>query len=338
MKIVHIQRRQPIGRFSIEGYFARVRSCLAEHANVTQYSLPYFSRGILSRLLNTLAAAVNQADINHVTGDIHYAAILLRRRRTVLTVHDCEILHRLNGWQRVIVRWLWYVIPASRVTAITVNSEETKRQLLKVIRFPEERIRVIPVSVSRLFQPNPKEFNQAKPRILQIGTKANKNIMRLAQALRDIPCDLEIVGPLNATDRQALADNHIAYKTFEQLSDEQIAERYRLADMVSFVSTHEGFGMPIVESQFTERVCITSNCSSMPEVAGQGAYLVDPLNVDSIRDGLMKIISDPELRNRLIARGRENRKRFDDQVIADEFLHVYREIYRESQPDSAKAQ
>ena len=327
MKVVHIQRRPPADKFSIEGYFSRVRICLKGTADVSVFELPHFSKGIWGRMANMLAAARNQRDINHVTGDIHYAALLLRRNHTIMTVHDCEILSRLKGWKRAVVKWLWYTLPAKRVAAMTVNSDETKRQLLKIIDYPAERIYVIPVSVSPLFKPTPQTFNSNCPRILQVGTKANKNVMRLIEALHGLVCQLDIVGPISDEQHLALKEHKIQFQNYRQLSDEEIVKRYQQADIVSFVSTHEGFGMPIVEAQLVERVCVTSNCSSMPEVAGQGACVVDPYDVTSIREGFLKVTADSEYRESLIQHGRENRLRFDADRIAHSFLSVYQTVY-----------
>lgn len=329
MKVVHFQRRPSGIRFSIEGYFERVRESLAPSIPVELRLMPCVSQGLWRRVWNIFSAWWHQGDINHVTGDINYVAILLRPSRTVLTVLDCEILHRLTGLRRQIVKLFWYSLPASRVSYITVISEETKRQLLKELRFSAERIRVIPVSVSYLFQPHPKAFDSEHPRILQVGTKANKNLLRLAEALRGISCDVDVVGPMTTEQVAAFQSNKISYRVHTGLSQEEIVELYRQADIVGFVSTHEGFGMPIVEAQWTERVCVTSNCSSMPEVAGEGACFVDPFEVASIRAGFLKVISDSDYRERLIANGRTNRLRFDSQCIANQFAELYTEMLRD---------
>ena len=84
--------------------------------------------------------------------------------------------------------------------------------------------------------------------------------------------------------------------------------------------------MPIVEAQSVERVCVTCNCSSMPEVAGDGACLVDPFDVSSIRSGFRKVIEDAGYRNQLIANGRINKRRFDAQRIGKDFLKLYNQV------------
>jgi glycosyltransferase involved in cell wall biosynthesis len=334
VKVVHIQRRPVPTQFSVEGYFERVRECLRSTIQVRQYVVPCFSRGLFGRVRNCLAARWNQADVNHVTGDIHYVACLLPRRKTVLTVLDCQILTRLTGWRRALVKLLWYTLPIRCVSRITVISEETKRQLLKEVRFPAERVHVIPVSVAERFQPSPKAFDYQNPRILQVGTKANKNVVRLVQALQGIPCTLEIVGPIDEPLSRLLHETGVQYRAYGRLTDEELVQRYCEADVISFVSTYEGFGMPIVEAQCVERVCVTSNCSSMPEVAGEGACLVDPLDVASIRAGFQRVIADEEYRTALIAAGRVNRLRFNAQKIADDFLKVYQLVYEESRGNS----
>ncbi len=80
-------------------------------------------------------------------------------------------------------------------------------------------------------------------------------------------------------------------------------EAYHRADIVSLVSTYEGFGMPIIEGQAIGRAVIAGNVASMPEIAGDGACLVDPYDVPAIRTGILRIINDPEYRESLIARG-----------------------------------
>ncbi len=334
MKVVQIQRRPIPTQFSVEGYFKRVRESLKSQVNLRLFVVPCFSRGLWGRLRNCWAAFRNQGEVNHVTGDIHYVVFLLARRKTILTVLDCQVLSRLSGWRRAVVKLLWYTGPARCVSRITVISEETRQQLLQEIPFPADKVHVIPVSVSELFQPAPKEFHTHCPRILQVGTKANKNVDRLVRALQGIPCTLDIVGPIDEALQSLLVETQVTHQSFGRLTDEELVQRYREADVISFVSTHEGFGMPIVEAQCVERVCVTSNCSSMPEVAGEGACLVDPFDVASIRAGFQRVIMDNEYRKSLIEAGRVNCLRFDANKIAADFLEVYQLVNEESQRDS----
>jgi glycosyltransferase involved in cell wall biosynthesis len=322
--VLQLQRQPTAAFFSIEGYFERVRTALCRRVTLSVFLLPRISRGLWPRLLNLWAAWQQRAALCHVTGDVHYVCLVLKRSHCLLTVHDCQILHRLQGWRRAVLKLFWYTLPVRNAARITVNSAETKRQLLREVQYPPERIHVIPVSVSELFQPDSRDFNTQCPRILQIGTKANKNVPRLLQALQGLNCHLDIVGPVSDQLQELLDGSGVPWTGWGRLSDQQLLERYRQADVVAFVSTEEGFGMPIVEAQWVERVCVTSNCSSMPEVAGDAACLVDPFDVQSIRAGFQRVFSDADLRDTLIARGRINRQRFDAGRIAEQFLEVYR--------------
>lgn len=323
LKVSQLHRRANAAQFSVERYFEELRPHLEGLVQLSQKRMAFESRGVFRRIWNILIACCSQADVNHVTGDVNYVTLMLARSRTILTVLDCQVLSRLTGWRRAVVKWLWFTLPARRVTRITTISEATKEALLREVDFPPERIHVIPVCVSPRFQPSPREFNTLTPRILQIGTKPNKNVIRLARALAGLPVELDIVGPITKELACVLEESRISYRSFERLSDDQIIERYKEADIVALVSTEEGFGMPIIEAQCVERVCITSNCSSMPEVAGSGACLVDPFDVHSIRAGFQRIIADSEYRLALIEAGRENRRRFDVAQIAKQYADLY---------------
>jgi glycosyltransferase involved in cell wall biosynthesis len=145
-------------------------------------------------------------------------------------------------------------------------------------------------------------------------------------ALRNIPCKLIIVGELTKVQHQLLKVYGINYENRFNLSETQIVDTYRECDMVSFCSLLEGFGLPILEGQATGRVVITSNLSSMPDVAGKGALLVDPYDVGAIRKGILSVIQDEAFRNSLVDMGLENVKRFSAQRVADAYVELYRVI------------
>ncbi len=167
---------------------------------------------------------------------------------------------------------------------------------------------------------------RGKPKILQIGTGDNKNLVRLTEALKDIPCHLTIVGQLSEEQQKYLQQAGVEYTNKYNLSQEEIIDVYKACDIVSFVSLFEGFGMPIIEANTIERVVLTSNLSSMPEVAGDAALFVDPYNVADIRRGLQELINNEELRTRLIDNGRRNRERFNPDVIAEQYYQIYRRL------------
>lgn len=322
--VVQLERRPWAANYSIENYFSRVRETLVEMGCcVTAHQLPFHSKGVLPRLKNAQFAANTQGTVTHLTGDVHYATSMCHPDSTILTILDCHALERLSGLKRAVFKHFWYTVPLKKARFVTVISEETKRSLLDNCDFDESKVIVIPVSIASGFSLEAKTTFPDRPRVLQIGTKPNKNLERLIPALEGLSCELAIVGPLQEQQRKLLEKHRIAFTQQERLTDEEIVQAYRAADVVAFVSTFEGFGMPIVEGQLAQRPVITSNVSSMPEVAGQGAYLVDPFDIDSIRNGLVAIFENAELRQRLIRNGLANAERFNHSKICEQYLDIY---------------
>jgi glycosyltransferase involved in cell wall biosynthesis len=114
-------------------------------------------------------------------------------------------------------------------------------------------------------------------------------------------------------------------------------ESYCAADLVSFVSTYEGFGLPILEANAVGRPVVTSNVSSMPEVAGDAACLVDPFDVASIRSGILRTIEDREYRERLICNGFDNVQRYVPEKVTYKYIELYRRICADTRPSGTCA-
>jgi glycosyltransferase involved in cell wall biosynthesis len=332
MKVVFFQRKpRPNKNFSIENFFNQLRSHLPTHIQSIKYTAQFYSNGLFKRLFIALDSIFHQADVNHVTGDINYAAIFLSSKKTILTILDVGVLDVKKAFSGKIIKLFWLTIPVKKVGYITTISNSAKDEILKLVNTNEEKIRVIYVPISGKFCFKPKAFNKEKPIILQIGTKYNKNLERLSNSLKGISCQLNIVGELSSQQKSILASNQIDYTNVFNLSDEELLKIYENADMLAFVSTYEGFGMPIVEAQMVGRPVITSNILSMPEVAGDGACIVNPKNEEEIRAGILKIINDDEYRQQLIENGRINAKRFEVELISKQYQELYQEIYTKNQ-------
>jgi glycosyltransferase involved in cell wall biosynthesis len=326
ISVTQFQRRPGSGNFSIERLYQDVRAHLPADVAVRVETNRFPSTGLIGRLRDALAARRRQGEVNHVTGDVHYLTFFLDRRRTALTIHDCVMLERTTGLKRFAIWLLWYWLPEKRSARLVAISEATKRQLLGYLRCDPGKIVVIHNCVSSEFAPAPKAFDAACPRLLVIGTKANKNLDRIAEAVAGMACRLAIVGPLTDRQRALLAGAAIDYENHVGLSREALVEQYRLCDMLLFPSTYEGFGLPLVEAQAVGRPVVTSNVWSMPEVAGGAAELVDPFDVASIRAGVQRVIADEPRRRDLVQRGFANAARFSAAAVAERYAALYREI------------
>lgn len=323
--------RHPVkGAYSVENVFESIKSRLPANILATWYTNQYLSTGIWGRLADALRATKLQGDVNHVTGDVHYLTYFLNRGRTILTILDCIALQRARGLKFWLLWLLWFWLPEKRCTAITVISESTRQQLIAYLGCRPEKIKVIHCNISDEFKAAPKEFNISCPRILHIGTKENKNLERHVMALVGIDCVLVVIGTLTNSQKKILTECNIQYENLVNLSQSELVDQYRSSDLLLFVSTYEGFGLPIVEAQAIGRPVITSNLWSMPEVAGSAACLVDPMDVNSIRSGVKRVLEDSLYRESLIQMGWKNVTRFRTSNIANEYAQLYKSIYEKN--------
>ncbi|OGW33757.1 MAG: hypothetical protein A2X58_05795 [Nitrospirae bacterium GWC2_56_14] len=327
LTVTHYHRKRISHHFSIERLFDAIRANMPSSVDCRIAVAPFVSQGIWRRCLNVLLAPFCQGEVNHITGDVHYLAYMLRKKKTVLTIHDCGRVETLRGIRKSLLLFFWFRLPEKRSSLITVISESARSELLRYLNCDPEKIRVIHDCISDDFVFSPKAFNGEKPVILHVGTKENKNLPRLAAALHGITCHLRIIGRLDERQISMLSENGIEYSSVADISGAEIVREYERSDMLAFVSTYEGFGLPILEANAVGRPVITGNILSMPEVSGKAACLVDPYRIEDIRAGILRVIDDDAYREQLIAYGRENVKRFSARTIAKQYALLYEELY-----------
>jgi len=364
MKVLHHERKRLASHFSIERLFAEIRRHMPADCEAVSCPAPEASAGIWPRWRNVRHAARQQADVHHIVGDSHYLAFGLPPEKTVLTIHDCGALNRLTGWKRALLKYFWFTGPMRRAAVVTTISETSKDELRKWVGPLADKVEVVPDCVFEDFAYDPKPFNEECPVVLQVGTKWNKNVERVMEAVGGTGCRLEVVGELPKTshgltridtDRvQAAAptglrqecscpgtpgtrkasseggvddvEGHSGVRELGRLTDEELVAAYRRCDMVVFASLYEGFGLPILEAQAMGRPVITSNFGAMREAAGDGALLVDPYSVEEIRAAVLRIKNEPGLREELVRRGRENVERYRADAVAASYADLYRSL------------
>ncbi len=327
MQVTYFQRkRRPNANFSLEFIFESVRRKLEGKIEAQVHLAPVLSNGVIRRLWIGIDAMLHQGQINHVTGDINFIVPFLSRKRTIATILDCGFLKRTRGLRRSLLKLFWLDFPVRRARLVTTISESVKSEIIAFTGCDPEKVTVIPVAVSELFQPSTKERMDESPRLLQIGTAVNKNIPRLIEALVDMPCTLVIVGKINDELKAKIEKCGIRYENYMNLDQNAIVEQYHKADVVLFASTDEGFGMPIVEAQAVGRPVVTSNLPPMSDVSGGAACLVDPFSVASIREGITRVVHDESYRRQLVESGFDNAKRFNHDQIANSYFDLYEKI------------
>jgi glycosyltransferase involved in cell wall biosynthesis len=325
MRIVFFFRKQRShGNFSIEKYFAVIADKLASDFEVINKTVPFESNGLLKRLFNGIYCYFNQGHINHITGDINYVSLFCKSRCTVLTIHDCAYYHDLMGLNKILYKWFWLDLPSRHVSKITVVSEHTKRDVLQIIKGLDiNKIEVIPVAFNIQPNRNLKIFNDECPRILQVGTAQNKNVLNVISALIGIKCKLIVVGNLTLELLRHAESCCVEILNYENVSDVEMVSIYRQSDILCFVSHYEGFGMPIIEANSQEVCVVTSNTSSMPEVSGGSALLVNPKSVKEIAHAISLLIENESLRELMIRQGKMNFDRYSTNTVIMKFNKLY---------------
>ncbi|WP_036151632.1 glycosyltransferase family 4 protein [Maribacter forsetii] len=325
MKITYFFRHPKIG-FSIQRVFQTVNKGVSQSQEIEEIFLPEQKSDILSIIKNGLYAKKRQGNINHITGDAHYLLYFLKQNNTIVTVHDIMYYSYLSGFKKKIWKLL-YINSLKRAAKVVFISEFAKEQVLNEIKLKPNQYCVIPNPVSTDFQYSQKTFNEDKPVILHInGNLERKNLARTIQALHNIPCHLRIVGKLSERNTALLNQSNIDYSNVFNLSNEEVVKEYENCDIINFPSLFEGFGMPIVEGQAVGRPVLTSNILPMKSVAAEGAVLVDPKSVESIRKGYVKIIANEGFRNSLVEKGLLNVKAFQLNTVTAMYLDQYKNL------------
>lgn len=326
MRILYIYRHPDMG-FSIGKVFKPIEEDMKKYAEVDSVYLPCSNYKPKSLWKNIRAArkAVSRKgyDIIHITGAEHYLIPFLNRYRTVVTVHDLGFYTNHKKSLRTIWKYLTFVKTLEMADYTTYISQKSMDEADKYINIRNDKKIVINNPVGKEYSYHPKDININNPTILHVGTKPNKNLDRTIKALNGINCHLRIIGNLSEEQQKLLDENRICHSCVYNITDDEILEEYVNADIISFPSLYEGFGMPIIEGQSIGRPVLTSNLSPMNEIAGTGAVLVDPTDVNDIRNGFLTLLNNVE---KICRDAVENSRRFQVDIITKQFFEVYQRI------------
>ena len=228
--------------------------------------------------------------------------------RQVVTIHDCASLDCSVGFSARFVAWYSWLIPrlARRVRRIITVSEFSRGRIVDRCGVPESKVVVIYPGVGSLFQPaSPEAVAETRQRlrlpqryVLCVGSLENrKNLRRLVEAWRLVEpahpdVSLVLVGGVGHVFRDAgLHDLPKSVVLAGYVDDECLPAVYGGAELFVYPSLYEGFGSPVVEAMACGVPVLTSNITSLPEVAGQAAAFVDPYSRESIADGITTLLN-----------------------------------------------
>ena len=300
-------------------------------------------RILWEQLALPILAQTQHLDLLHGTVNV---GPLLAPCPTVITVHDLSFMRypqAFPGFQRVYLQTQVRrsVRAARRVIAV---SEATKRDIVALFGVPAERIDVVYNGVDAGFSPAPageiEAFRQRKglPNryVLHLGTlEPRKNLVRLVQAFHQArqqgQADVKLVlaggkgwgfDDIFVEVSRLGLERDVLFAGY--VSDDELAWWYRGAEVFCYPSLLEGFGLPVAEAMASGVPVITSNLSSLPEVAGEAALLVDPTSVDDLARALLTLLTDQASAEALRAKGPPQAARFSWPRTAEQTAAVYR--------------
>ena len=281
----------------------------------------------------------------------HYVLPPMTPGKTVVTIHDCIHLrfpqYLPNRAAHVYAKFFLKSAATKAARVITV-SEASKRDIVHFLQTPPGKIDVVHNGFDeRLTAPSADDLARVRDRfqldapfVLYAGNiKPHKNVDRLIEAfallrqrgmttvkLMIIGDDISKYSNLRRLVHRHQLHQHVRFLGF--VSTDTLAALYRLAQVFVFPSLYEGFGLPPLEAMANGTPVVTANVSSLPEVVGDAALLIDPMDANSIAEGLHRVLMDGDLRADLIRRGHERVKAFSWERSVQRTHEIYQEVLR----------
>jgi glycosyltransferase involved in cell wall biosynthesis len=280
----------------------------------------------------------------------HYVLPPLVRCRSVVTIHDCiHLMFPQYLPNRLALQYARTSISlaARQATRVLTVSESSKRDILRFVDVPSEKIDVIYNAYDERFAVEPREEDVIRVReryqlhdefVFYAGNvKPHKNLERLIVAfdlVRKRGLDrlkLVLIGDeisryaaLRRAVHQHQLHKHVRFLGY--LPEETLAVMYRLAGVFVFPSLYEGFGLPPLEAMASGTPVVTSNVSSLPEVAADAAVLVDPHDPHAIAEGIYRLLTDERLRRDLRVKGLARARQFSWEDSVRRVHAIYQEV------------
>ncbi|MGR3175960.1 MAG: glycosyltransferase [Candidatus Scalindua sp.] len=286
----------------------------------------------------------DRLDLFHYTD--HALSLLQRAHPTIITVHDIAYVRFPNLLNKSRQIYKNYILHKSinRADIIIADSYSTKRDIIELLNVDEKKIKVVHLGVESRFRPisNVEEYrlrnNLPSKIILNVGTlEPRKNVVALIRAFKKLKGrglkDYKLViagekGWLYKKIFDEVKSNDLQKEVLFLgiVEDEDLPMLYNCADIFVYPSLYEGFGLPPLEAMACGVPVITSNTSSLPEVVGDAGIMVDPNDVNSLCEGICKVLEDRELRQRMRNMGLEKSKLFSWDKAARAILEIYDEM------------
>lgn len=325
--------------------------CLKSYSNVNFFPMPV-------RVSDLLLATENKSLFSrfekylgnpHIIHGTNYSVYPCRKSLKVMNLYDLTFMKYPQYVDSVVAKYTKRVQRCLKWTDLVMTiSESSKQDIVEYLDVDPGKVYVTPLAsryhsnslssrkVEMLLERF--DFDFSRPYLLFVSTiEPRKNINALIEAFNylkskyDIPHNLVLIGkkgwryePIFTAIYDSPWSNHIYH--LDYLSDELVALFYSKADIFVYPSHYEGFGLPVLEAMTLGAPVVSSNCSSIPEVAGDAALLVNPREPLELAESILKILNDSHLRQELIIKGKQRAKLFTWERTAKETLKAYRNL------------
>ncbi|MBV6623520.1 MAG: glycosyltransferase family 4 protein [Rivularia sp. (in: Bacteria)] len=325
--------------------------CLQKHPNLRLFPMPVrFSNLLISNNINPLTLYFEKffgyPNIVHGT---NYSVYPCHKSRKVMNLYDLTFIKYPQFTNSVVETYTEKVKQCLQWTDLVLTiSESSKQDIINYLQVDEKKVVVTPLAsryhtdyltdgrVEELSKQVKYDFSV--PYLLFVSTiEPRKNIRAIISAFNylkekhKIPHNLVMIGrkgwhyePIFAAIEKSPWKNNIHH--LDYLSDEKVALFYAKADAFVYPSHYEGFGLPVLEAMTLGTPVVTSNNSSLPEVAGDAALLINPDEPMQLAEAILKLVNDSQFRQEFVQKGKERAKIFSWERTAKETLEAYRSI------------
>lgn len=268
---------------------------------------------------------------------------LPQKLKKVVTIHDLIFVRYpelYSFWDREI-HFFKFKSAAKNSDCIIAISQQTKNDIIKYLGVNEEKIKVVYQGCAKEFKKSFSEeekiavsnkFNLPKEFLLNVGTiEKRKNLLTIVKSIKDIDTKLVVIGKKTKYYDEVekyIKENNLENKVIflSNVSLKELAIIYQLANIFIYPSIFEGFGIPIIEALFSKTPVITSKFGVFPEAGGKSSIYIDPNNSEELKEEIIKLLNNEQLRNSIANEGYVFAQNFSDENIAKNIMNVYLNI------------